>query len=343
MGMGESRNNKWAFIASVLLAVVVVLMMGTFQYFVKGTLDGFVLLTLFIVVFIGGGVLFGYVLNRFIREKIRPIYQLVLRTKKVSSYDARNIDTLDREVKEWVEQSQRELADYKLKEAYRREFIGNVSHELKTPIFNIQGYVMTLLDGALYDENYNLKYLNRAMKSVERMIDLVEDLEVISQLETRGIKLDLEKFDLMALVKEVMEAMEFKAHKKQINLLCEENLGKVLVVRGDKKRIRQVMENLIVNAIKYGKEKGEVQVSFFDVEDHVLVEVADDGVGIEAGHLPRVFERFYRADKGRSREQGGSGLGLSIVKHIVEAHGHTVNVRSTPGEGSVFSFTIDKA
>lgn len=325
------------------LGFMVSLTVAIVMYITLEKVDWILLLLTFIVTFLLGGTLFSLVLERYVSVKIKPIYQLIQRTKKYQVKGSAGMADLDTEVKAWVENSQRELADYQLKEDYRREFIGNVSHELKTPIFNIQGYVMTLLDGALYDEKYNVKYLNRAMKSVERMIDLVEDLEMITKLESRGVELDLVNFDMKEVAKDVIDALELKASGKSIKIKLHDTSNKQIDVRADKKKIRQVLENLIVNAVKYGNEGGEVALNFIDLDDHWLVEVIDDGIGIHAANLSRVFERFYRADKGRSREQGGSGLGLSIVKHIVEAHGHTVSVRSTLGEGSVFSFTMSKA
>jgi len=227
-------------------------------------------------------------------------------------------------------------------EAYRREFVGNVSHELKTPIFNIQGYILTLLDGGLQDETINLDYLTRASKSVERMISIIEDLDAISQMETGELSLYFEKFDIVALVYELFLGMEMKASSRKINLKFAENYSRAINVSADKNHIRQVITNLIVNSIKYGKNDGTTQVKFTDLYQHVVIEISDNGMGIAKHHLPRIFERFYRVDKGRSRDHGGTGLGLAIVKHIIEAHNQTIDVKSTEGEGTTFIFTLKK-
>ena len=225
---------------------------------------------------------------------------------------------------------------------YRREFIGNVSHELKTPIFNIQGYLQTLIDGGLNDENINLKYLKRANKSVDRMINIIDDLEVISRLETEHDELDFQKFNIEELVHEIFDLMEMKASEMNINLKLKNESQGVTVV-ADRNKIQQVLMNLVSNSIKYGKDGGDVIIRFFDMHNNMLIEVSDNGIGIAQESLDRLFERFYRVDKNRSREIGGTGLGLAIVKHILEGHNQTINVRSTKGKGSTFSFILPKA
>ena len=225
---------------------------------------------------------------------------------------------------------------------YRREFIGNVSHELKTPIFNIQGYLQTLIDGGLNDENINLKYLKRANKSVDRMINIIDDLEVISRLETEQDELDFQKFNIVELVHEIFDLMEMKASEMNINLKLQNESQGVTVV-ADRNKIQQVLMNLVSNSIKYGKDGGDVIIRFFDMHNNMLIEVSDNGIGIAQESLDRLFERFYRVDKNRSREIGGTGLGLAIVKHILEGHNQTINVRSTKGKGSTFSFILPKA
>ncbi len=256
-------------------------------------------------------------------------------------YNKNEINNLNSEIMAWAEDRKNEIERLKKLEVYRKEFLGNVSHELKTPIFNIQGYVLTLLDGGLEDATINRNYLQRAEKSVDRMIAIVDDLEAISQLEMGELQIDPERFDLTLLMKDVLEAQEMKATAKGIILTFPEE-NKQLFVFADKFRIRQVIVNLIVNSVKYGREYGETKIRFYDVGDKISVEISDNGIGIAAQHLPRLFERFYRADKSRSREQGGTGLGLAIVKHIIEAHNQTINVMSTEGVGTVFSFTLKK-
>ena len=219
-----------------------------------------------------------------------------------------------------------------------------MAHELKTPIFNIQGYISTLLDGGLEDELINRKYLERAEKSIDRLINIVNDLDTISKLESSMNKLDLETFDIVALTKEIAEQAEMEADRKHITISVKgaENLPSVFWVQADKHYIGQVLVNLIINSIRYGNEGGATRIRFRDMLDKILVEVEDNGQGIGKEDLPRVFERFYRTDKGRSREQGGTGLGLAIVKHIIEAHGERISVRSEAGQGSTFSFTLKK-
>ncbi len=237
----------------------------------------------------------------------------------------------------------KEMEQMKSMETYRKEYLGNVSHELKTPIFNIQGYILTLLDGGIDDPVINRDYLKRSEKSVDRMISIVEDLQAITQLETGELELEQENFDVTALVKDVIDAQELRAKEKKINIVLRDAPANPVIVNADKFRIRQVLVNLVVNSVRYGREEGETRIKISDTGSRIHVEVADNGIGISKEHLPRVFERFYRADKSRSREMGGTGLGLSIVKHIIEAHGQTINVLSTDGVGSVFVFTLNKA
>ncbi len=253
------------------------------------------------------------------------------------------LETIEKQIEVIIEERKKEIEHLKKLETYRKEYIGNVSHELKTPIFNIQGYIQTLLDGGLEDSAVNRKFLERADKSVERMITIVEDLQTITQFETGELVLDIESFDILALAKDVCDAMDMRANTKNITLTVREMDNISFNVSGDRFRIRQVLANLVVNSIKYGKEGGETKIQFRDNGDFIMVEVSDNGIGIEKHHLPRLFERFYRVDKSRSRDQGGSGLGLAIVKHIIEAHEQHINVLSTSGVGSVFSFNLPKA
>lgn len=282
-----------------------------------------------------------YVVKKFFHEKIKVIYKSIYKFKGTSIIRDIDIDTVERETEEWADAKEEELNAYRRDENYRREFLGNVSHELKTPIFNIQGYIQTLLDGGLNDEKINVKYLERANKSVERMINIVEDLEVISRLETEQSQLDIQSFNVVQLVNEVLEAFEMKAGQMKVELeLINESQSQF--ARGDRDKIQQVFTNLISNSIKYGKSGGKTKVRFFDMEQNILIEVADNGIGIEEPSLGRLFERFYRVDKDRSRDVGGTGLGLAIVKHILEGHNQTINVRSTKNVGSTFSFILEK-
>ncbi|MEN8118079.1 MAG: ATP-binding protein, partial [Bacteroidota bacterium] len=226
---------------------------------------------------------------------------------------------------------------------YRKDFVGNVSHELKTPIFNIQGYVLTLLEGGLDDPKINKLYLKRTEKSIDRMVSIVEDLESITKLESGELKLDIIKLDILKTVEEVIEMEHWQAAENKIQVKIINKPDKPIFVKADKKRILEVITNLIINGIKYGKKRGFVNVLFHDLEDNIIVEVSDNGIGIDRKDLPRIFERFFRVDKSRSREQGGTGLGLSIVKHIIEAHNQSINVKSKIDQGTTFNFTLEKA
>jgi two-component system, OmpR family, phosphate regulon sensor histidine kinase PhoR len=282
-----------------------------------------------------------YILQYQFYEKIKIIYKNIYKFKGTSSILELNLESADKEAENWANQKEEELLILQKNENYRREFIGNVSHELKTPIFNIQGYVQTLIDGGIKDENVNMKYLKRANISVDRMINIVEDLEVISRLETDNNELDFENFNIIYLIEEVLDQLEMKANKMNIALLLKSESNSDIVY-ADKNKMQQVFMNLISNSIKYGKDGGTTNVRLFDMSDKLLIEVADDGIGISENALSRLFERFYRVDKNRSREIGGTGLGLAIVKHIIEGHQQTINVRSTVNIGSTFSFILEK-
>ncbi len=290
-----------------------------------------------------------YILNHYIYYKILPIYKTIktgsLDDKKKLDRNEAGMDIISavkKEVENWALDKEKEIARLKDLERYRKEFVGNVSHELKTPIFNIQGYILTLLEGGLEDSKVNRFYLERTEKSIDRMISIVEDLESITKLESGELKLQMENFNLVKLVEEAFDIEHMIAKQSKISLSIYTGGDKPVMVHADRKRIFEILHNLITNAIKYGRKNGYVKVGFFDMEEHVLVEVTDNGIGIAEEHLPRVFERFYRVDKSRSREQGGTGLGLSIVKHVIEAHKQTINVKSVPEEGTTFTFTLDK-
>ena len=288
-----------------------------------------------------------FFLDKFIYRKIKVIYKVIHKSKvstgkKIDS-DENIIQNVEREVAEWAADQQRQIDTLKALETYRRDFVGNISHELKTPIFNIQGYLHTLLEGGLNDATINLKYLERAAANVERLQNIVQDLDTISKLESGAMILDITAFDIRMLVQEVLEHLEMQAAKKKILIGFKEGADKPFKVKADREAIRQVFINLISNAIKYGNPGGYVRVSFYDMHAYVLIEIADNGIGISEKHLPHLFDRFYRVEKSRSRAEGGTGLGLSIVKHIVEAHKQTINVRSTPQLGSTFGFTLEKA
>lgn len=242
-----------------------------------------------------------------------------------------------------IETREKEVIHFENLDSYRKEYLGNVSHELKTPVFNIQGYVDTLLNGGLEDESINTDYLRRAERSIDRLISIIDDLETITQMESGNLDLDVDTFDIALLCKDIYAALELNAARKNIRLELARKYDKPVWVRADKFRIRQVLVNLITNSIKYGKENGTTLIELAYLNDDVVVQISDNGVGIDEKHLPRVFERFYRVDKGRSREQGGTGLGLAIVKHIIEAHHKSIKVESQQGKGTRFIFSLDAA
>ena len=286
-----------------------------------------------------------FIIRKYVAYKLKPIYSIVL-SRDVHTHEIfselkdKHVENIGEELTAWADTNDKEIARLKETEQFRKQYLGNVAHELKTPIFNIQGYISTLLDGGLEDELINRKYLERAEKSIDRLINIVNDLDTISKLESNMNRLEMEKFDIVALTKEIAEQADKKGIR--ISIKGADNLPSPFWVLADKHYIGQVIVNLVINSIRYGKEGGLTRVHFRDMLDKILVEVEDNGLGISKEDLPRVFERFYRTDKGRSREQGGTGLGLAIVKHIIEAHGERISVRSEPGVGSTFSFTLKK-
>ncbi|MFZ4476170.1 MAG: sensor histidine kinase [Saprospiraceae bacterium] len=305
---------------------------------------------LFLISFIVAFMANFYLLRYYIFRRIKLIYKIIHRHKMPADFRAEKIDMqrnilddVEKEVDAWAAQNAQEFAELERLATYRRRFIGDVSHELKTPIFNIQGFVHTLLDGALHDPEVNVNYLQRAAKNADRLENIVEDLETINKLESGQMVLDLLDFDIHELSDEVFADLERRAAERNIRLAYKEGANQHYKVMADKESIRQVLMNLIHNSIKYGREGGITKVSFYDMETFILVEVSDNGIGIEDEHVKHVFDRFYRVDKSRSRDVGGTGLGLSIVKHIIEAHKQTINVRSAPGKGATFGFTIEKA
>jgi two-component system phosphate regulon sensor histidine kinase PhoR len=253
------------------------------------------------------------------------------------------LSTINKEVADWADEKIREVKDLRSAENYRREFIGNLAHELKTPVFNIQGYIESLLDTELNDIELNRKFLERANRSCERMVDLLKDLDQIAKIESGNMPLELSRFDVVQLARETVDMLEPEAKERKVELKLRNSNEKPILVKADRKRMHQVFVNLLMNSVVYGKEGGETRIRFYDMDDNVLIEIADDGLGIAKEHLPRLFERFYRVDKSRSRNEGGSGLGLAICKHIIDSHNQSISVLSTEGVGSTFSFTLKKA
>jgi two-component system phosphate regulon sensor histidine kinase PhoR len=314
------------------------------------TISGQEATMLFLLSFIVAFMANFYLLRYYIFRRIKLIYKIIHRHKMPADFRAEKLDMqrdilddVEKEVDAWATQNAQEFEELERLATYRRRFIGDVSHELKTPIFNIQGFVHTLLDGALHDPEVNMQYLQRAAKNADRLENIVEDLETINKLESGQMVLDLMDFDIHELTDDVFADLERRAAERNIRLTYKEGANQHYKVMADKESIRQVLMNLIHNSIKYGREGGITKVSFYDMETFILVEVSDNGIGIEEEHVKHVFDRFYRVDKSRSRDVGGTGLGLSIVKHIIEAHKQTINVRSTTGKGATFGFTIEKA
>ena len=288
-----------------------------------------------------------YRVEKFIYKRVKKIYDDVslldsttLRSQPITT----DMATLTQDVQKFAKEKKIEIETLKVREEYRREFLGNVSHELKTPLFTVQGYISTLLDGAMNDKTIRKKYLERAEKGVERLIYIVKDLDMITKLETGDLNLDFTEFNILDVVQNVFDLLEMKADEKNIMLMFDMKYTKEINVLGDQEKIQQVLTNLIMNSIKYGKENGTTEVSIEDlVNNKVIVRVNDNGEGIQKKHISRLFERFFRVDKSGARSEGGSGLGLSIVKHIIEAHNEKIYVESKYGYGSEFSFTLEKA
>ncbi len=303
----------------------------------------------FIVIFLGSYALILFTLQKFIYRKIKLIYKLIYQTKATKREEfyyanilpQKGIDEVREDVEAWAQQRKKEIETLQQNETFRKEFLQNLSHELKTPIFAIQGYVETLQDGALYNNEVNEKFLTSTSRNVTRLVSLLKDLDEITKLESGEMIMLFEQFTIQDLMKEVFDSLELKAAEKNIKCFIKKGCESPLSVYADKEKIRQVFINLTENAIKYGKENGAVEASFYNVDgNNVLIEISDDGDGIAEEHLPRIFERFYRTDSARSRKVGGSGLGLAICKHIIDAHRQTIHVRSKLDVGTSFGFTL---
>lgn len=293
---------------------------------------------------------FYFLIEKYVYSKIKIIYKLIHSLKlgkdlkdALGEYVSPDpINDVEQEVKDWARDKKTEIDNLKKQEQFRKEFLSNISHEFKTPLFAIEGYVDALQDGGLEDAELAKQFLGKVSRNVERLSFLIKDLNEISKLESGEIPINYEKFELSSLIKEVMESLELKAKKYKIQLVFKDKYDQPTWVEADKEKIRQVIVNLLDNSFKYGKEEGNTSITIFELHDQFLIEITDNGIGIEEKFLPRLFERFFRTDTSRSRQIGGSGLGLAIVKHIIEAHDQTINVRSTEGLGSTFGFTLKK-
>jgi two-component system phosphate regulon sensor histidine kinase PhoR len=345
------RKGKRSRTSSVLVSLLVVLLvaMALFLFEMSGFKKNFVNYLL-LALLVSGSILLivRFFFIRFVERNIRPIFKTVenytmSRKKLRDAIDKGEVvSDLDHEVKLWADNRTEEIKKLKELEKYRKDFLGNVSHELKTPIFNIQGYILTLLDGGMEDTSVNKLYLKRAEKSINRLINILEDLDSIARLESGEFKLKMDTFNLVRLTEEVIDDHEMQARQRNIKIGFDGNYSKPIKVKADRKRIAEVLSNLINNSIKYGKDGGKTTIGFIDSGENILVDISDNGIGIEERDLPRIFERFFRVDKSRSRESGGTGLGLSIVKHTIQAHKQTITVRSKVDVGTTFIFSLEK-
>jgi two-component system phosphate regulon sensor histidine kinase PhoR len=306
--------------------------------------------TSLLIVFSGSYGLILFTLEKFIYRKIKLIYKLIHQTKATKKEEVyfkyilpqKSIDEVREDVEKWGEKRNEEIELLKKNEAYRKEFLQNLAHEFKTPIFAIQGYVDTLLNGAMEDTVIRKKFLENAAKNVDRLVNLMNDLDEISTLERGEQLLYKQNFVVQDLLREIFESLSIKIHNKNIRTTIKKGCESPITVFADKEKIRMVLINLIENATKYGRQNGSIVASIYKIDEkNVLIEVSDDGIGIEEEHLMRIFERFYRTDAARSRDKGGTGLGLAICKHIIEAHGQSVHVRSTPDVGTTIGFTLE--
>lgn len=345
--MKFKKTYSFAIWSSLYLTILSLLLAAFFyfSFFREQELIGLIVFVL--IIFATSFFIIQYRAERFIYNRIKKIYD------KVSILDmddferksaTTDIDALSKSVQDYVEGKRIEIQNLTERDSFRRDFLGNVAHELKTPLFTVQGYILTLIEGAVEDEMIRTKYLDRANKGVERLTAIIKDLDMIAKLETEGLKMNIETFNILEIIQNVFDLFEMRAKKKNITLQFDRIHEFPVFVKGDVERIEQVLINLVVNSIKYGKPKGVTTVGIESYsESKFIIKVIDNGEGIKQEHLSRLFERFYRVDQSRSREQGGSGLGLSIVKHIIEAHNQTILLKSTFGEGSEFSFTLEKA
>lgn len=340
------KTYRFAVFTSLYLSITGVVLLTLFLFLID-LLNFYYIGAFGIFFFFFSFLIIQFRVKHFIYNQVKKIYNDVslldastLHPKHITT----DMDSLTREVEKFAKNKKLEIETLKVREAYRKEFMGNVAHELKTPLFTVQGYILTLLDGAMKDKSVRRKYLQRASKGVDRLIYIVKDLDMITKLEMGDLNLYKEKFNIIELVQNVFDLLEMKATKKNITLTFDRNYSNSVFVYADRERIQQVLTNLIVNSIKYGKEAGTTEVSIEDlIKNKVIVRITDNGEGIANEHLTRIFERFFRVDKSGSRKEGGSGLGLSIVKHILEAHGEKIYVESEPEVGSEFSFTLEKS
>lgn len=345
MSFNFKKSYRFATISATYISLFLLLVLLIIHFFIlKSTLEFIFFIVIFIFIF--SFFALQYRVEKFIYKRVKKIYDdvsLLENTSFSNKSVTTDMATLTKEVEKFAKDKKLEIETLKIREEYRREFLGNISHELKTPLFTVQGYLLTLLDGAMEDKSIREKYLKRAEKGVERLIYIVKDLDMITKLETGDLNLELLEFDIVEVIQNVFDLLEMRAAKKNITLTFDANYKEKIIVIADQEKIQQVITNLVMNSIKYGKEKGTTEVSIEDlVNNKIIIRITDNGEGIDKKHIPRLFERFYRVDKSGARSEGGSGLGLAIVKHIVEGHQEKIYIESEFGVGSEFSFTLEK-
>jgi len=345
--MKLKKTYSFSLLSSVYLTISIVLTFALVYFLSSEEKKLLSILVFFPAIFIISFFIIQFRTERFIYNRIKKIYDevsILNDDEFIRASTTSDIDSLSNSVKNYVQGKRIEIKNLTERDSFRKDFLGNVSHELKTPLFTVQGYILTLIEGGVNDKLTRDKYLERANKGVDRLVAIVKDLDMIAKLETEGLKMNYEVFNIIDLIQNVFDLFEMKAKKRNISLQFDKLYDYPIFVKADKERIEQVLINLIVNSIKYGKTNGVTTVGLESyTEDQFILKVIDNGEGIKQEHIPRLFERFYRVDQSRSREQGGSGLGLSIVKHIVEAHNETMLINSVFKEGSEFSFTLKKA
>lgn len=340
--MKQLKPIQVLLIASLGLLVWLIVLLSLYSKNVSHISFSYILMLAF------GGTLFSFLIGRillkiFIEDKIRNIHRIInFGSKPKINLNEDMIGLTMEETTKWENERKKEITALRKEAVFRREFLGNLAHELKTPVFSIQGYILTLLEGGLEDEKVNRKFLERAAFSTERMVEIIEDLDQIMKLESDEIKLKLQVFDMLKLAKEIVVFLEEKSHEKSISIKIEKKEGPVYV-KADRAKIGRVLTNLISNAINYSNENTEINIQFYPLGESMVTEISDNGIGIAERDIPRLFERFYRVEQSRNRNAGGSGLGLSICKHIIESHNETITVKSKLGQGSTFSFSLSKS
>ena len=340
MPLKNTQKNpyKFALISASLIALASYLIL-----LIYSSDSALISLLIFLISFI----VIQYRIQSFLFKRFKELYQYLdmLDSSQINkSSVSTDMDSLIKNIEDFAKDKKIEIEALKLKEQYRKEFIGNVAHELKTPIFTIQGYISNLLDGAMDDKDLLNKYLKQTDNSIERLTYIIKDLDLITQLESSTLNLNISKFNMIDLISNIFDQLEIKSSNRNIKLVFDKKYNNEILVSADKERIVQVLTNLLVNSINYGRDKGTTEVSINDLtEEKLIIRVTDNGEGISEEHLPRLFERFYRVDISRSRKHGGSGLGLAIVKHIIDAHNENIYINSKPGIGSEFSFTLQKS